>query len=233
MAVLMGWLQEVHSKISISERQIDLDGQALNVGYRAAAIVNRQVDELIGIVKGVMADGMVHQGEAEFLLMWMNNNRGALDKWPAKAIYPRLLAALSDGHIDSNEENELMDLLLAAVGGNTAPMNKISSDSTSLPLSKPAPDLIFAGRIFCFTGKFQSGTRQWCESKVLAKGGIAASSITKKLNYLVIGDIGSRDWLHSTHGTKIEKAMEYREAGIALHIVCEEHWFNHVDLIEQ
>ncbi|GGI54883.1 BRCT domain-containing protein [Oxalicibacterium solurbis] len=225
----MGWMQEIHNKITLTKQEdINADGQPLYPGYRAADVANRQVDELIGVVKGVMADGMVHQGEVEFLLMWMNNNRGALDKWPAKAIYPRLAAALSDGQMDLREEEEIMDLLLATVGGNTAPFNNIASDSTSLPLCKPAPDLVFNDRVFCFTGKFQSGTRQWCEEQVVKRNGVTANSITKKLHYLVIGDIGSRDWLHSTHGTKIEKAMQYREAGMNLHIVSEEHWFGYL-----
>lgn len=149
-----------------------------------------------------------------------------LDKWPAKAIYPRLASALADGHMDPAEESEIMDILLAAVGGNTALMYAESSDSSTLPFCKPSPIVSFVQRIFCFTGKFQSGTRLWCEDQIQLRGGIPTRTINKKLHYLVIGDIGSRDWLHSTHGTKIEKAMEYRDAGVALNIVGEEHWFD-------
>lgn len=225
----MGLLHEIQTRIlGASAKQIDANAQPLNAGYRSHAVANRQVDELIGIVKGVMADGMIHQGEAEFLLLWMRNNNGALDKWPARAIYPRLASALADGHMDASEESEIMDILLAAVGGNTAPMNGQASDSSSLPYCKPAPILSFEQRVFCFTGKFQSGTRNWCEDQIAERGGIPSGSINKKLHYLVIGDIGSRDWLHSTHGTKIEKAMEYRAAGVALNIVGEEHWFDSI-----
>jgi hypothetical protein len=58
----------------------------------------------------------------------------------------------------------------------------------------------------------------------MAKGGLPAPSITKKLNYLVIGSVGSRDWAHSTHGRKIEKAVSYRNGGAPLAIIGEEHW---------
>lgn len=225
----MSWINEVRQKLATGQaRQIDADSQPLNVAYRSQAVANRQVDELIGIVKGVMADGMVHQGEVEFLLLWMQSNRGALDKWPAKAIYPRLVAALADGRIDLDEEREIMDLLLAVVGGNTAPMSNEASDSTTLPYTKPLPIITFPERNFCFTGKFQSGTRQWCETQVISKGGMALGSITKKLHYLVIGEIGSRDWLHSTYGAKIEKAIEYNETGTNILILGEEHWFEQV-----
>lgn len=74
----MGLLQEIQAKLSgATARQVDPDSQPLNAAYRSQAVANRQVDELIGIVKGVMADGMVHQGEAEFLLLWMRTNNGA------------------------------------------------------------------------------------------------------------------------------------------------------------
>lgn len=205
------------------------EGQPLIKAFRSEAVLDRQIDELIGIVKGVMADGMVHQGEVEFLLQWMSTNRGVLDKWPAKAIYPRLMTALADGNMSLEEEREIMEVLLATVGGNTAPMNGAASDSTALPYTQPLASLTFQDRSFCFTGKFHSGTRQWCENQIEAKGGVPASGITKKLHYLVIGEIGSRDWLHSTHGRKIEKAIELNDAGAAIAIIPEMHWYECVN----
>ena len=49
-------------------------------------------------------------------------------------------------------------------------------------------------------------------------------AVTKQSQVLVIGAIGSSDWIHSSHGRKIEKAVKYRSAGIPLSIVSEEHW---------
>ncbi len=40
----------------------------------------------------------------------------------------------------------------------------------------------------------------------------------------VIGAIGSRDWIHSTHGRKIERAVELREQGTGIYILSEEYW---------
>jgi hypothetical protein len=51
-------------------------------------------------------------------------------------------------------------------------------------------------------------------------------AITKDLNYLVIGEVGSRDWIHSTHGRKIEKAIDYNDRGCRIAIVTEQHWHN-------
>lgn len=196
--------------------------------FRNGATADRQIDELIGIIKGVLADGMVSQGEVEFLLAWMDSNRRVANVWPAKVLYPRLAAAMADGKLDLQEESEILELLTKTVGGNTAPQNGIASDSTRLPLTEPARPIQFSGQVFCFTGAFNSGKRTWCEQQIADRGGVASGTITKKLNYLVIGDIGNENWLHSTHGRKIEKAIEYNAAGGSIVIVGEEHWYNHL-----
>ena len=227
----MGWFSNFQKALRENNgKAIDHNGQPLIQAFRSEAVIDRQIDELIGIVKGVMADGMVHQGEVEFLLAWLEANRSALDKWPAKAIYPRLKAALADGNMDQEEEREILDLLLSTVGGNTAPMQGHASNSSSLPYTEPPTPIVFDTRLFCFTGKFQSGSRQWCESQVVSRGGVPVSSISKKLHYLVIGEIGSRDWMHSTHGRKIEKAMEYNGEGHSIAILSEQHWFEQLAL---
>jgi NAD-dependent DNA ligase len=98
-----------------------------------------------------------------------------------------------------------------------------ASMSTELPFTKPPPTIDFVDRAFCFTGKFFSGTRSWCEEQV-ARRGAHCGAITRDLNFLIIGEIGSRDWIHSTHGRKIEKAIEYNERGCSIGIIGEQYW---------
>lgn len=204
----------------------DPHGQAPAPAIRAAAVQDRQIDELIGLIKGVLADGSVATGEARFLLDWMTTNTHARAVWPASALYPRLLRALSDDRLDADEEGELLALLANTVGGN-APERGEASMSTALPITRPEPTVVFEGRAFAFTGKFFAGTRDWCEGQVTARGG-AIVGISKKLDFLVIGEIGSRDWVHSTHGRKIEKAVELRHGGAHIAIVSEKHWQAHL-----
>ena len=220
----MGVLEQIRQATAGQEH--DPHGQAPAPGIRAAAVVGRQVDELVGLIKGVLADGAVAEAEARFLLDWLAANAGAREAWPANVIYPRLLRALSDDHLDADEESEILALLVSAVGGNATARGEASM-STALPITRPEPPVIFAGRAFAFTGKFYSGTREWCEAQVAARGG-AIAGISRKLDFLVIGEIGSRDWIHSTHGRKIEKAVELRDGGAPLAIVSERHWQSHL-----
>jgi len=40
----------------------------------------------------------------------------------------------------------------------------------------------------------------------------------------VLGTFGSRDWVHTSFGRKIETAIRYRDKGAPIAIVSEDHW---------
>ena len=56
--------------------------------------------------------------------------RDAADTWPASVLYPRLAAAMSDGHLSDDEEGELLGLLASAVGANTTEQGHASGSIT-------------------------------------------------------------------------------------------------------
>ena len=97
--------------------------------------------------------------------------------------------------------------------------------SSLLPVNQPDPDISFFGKRFLFTGTCAYGTRQECQVEVEKRGGINEKSVTKRLDYLVLGTYVTSSWKHENYGNKIEKAMQYRdEKGIPLAIVTEELW---------
>ena len=83
---------------------------------------------------------------------------------------------------------------------------------------------------FLFTGTCAYGTRKQCQAAVESLGGMNAKSVTKTLDYLILGTYVTDSWAHETYGRKIEKAMNYRDEGVQLVIVTEEHWANAGDL---
>lgn len=114
--------------------------------------------------------------------------------------------------------------LESSPGGSLPDPREAISESTSLPLDRPQPKIIFPGKLFCLTGKFVSGTRGECESYIVIHGGKVHSRPTIQTDYLVIGNLGSRDWIHSSYGLKIEKAVHYKEKYSKISIVSEDHW---------
>jgi NAD-dependent DNA ligase len=220
----MSWLNEVRKIVSkFTSRQAYLkDGQLPEASLHKETTLFRQIDELIGLIKGVMADGAVRQSEVEFLVKWLEKNKDTLDQWPAIAIFPRLKAALSDGNLDGEEEKEIRDLLHVALEQNSV---REANDAANIPYTMPVPAIEFANRTFCFTGKFQSGSRPWCVSQIIARGGIAASKLTQSVNYLIVGELNSGSWANDKHGRKIGKAIKYRDAGARIAILSEQKWF--------
>lgn len=206
--------------------------RAPSASHSLARRQDRDTDELIGICRGILADGAVVIEEAEYLHKWLADNHAHADQWPYNVLYPRLTEMLEDGVLDTDEEKELIDLLLATTGApravETVDNEKITSMSTELPIEDPKR-IDFDGRAFVATGKFFNGQRKFIYELIEARGGNTATGITGKTNYLVIGGAASRDWVHSSFGRKIEKAITLKEGGQDLTIISEERLFKTLD----
>jgi hypothetical protein len=93
-------------------------------------------------------------------------------------------------------------------------------------LDEPAPDVVFEGRSFCFTGVFTFGygDRNQCEAAVRARGGCCYERPARDLNYLVVGSFAEPAWAHQSYGRKIETALELKSHGSNCKIISEERW---------
>lgn len=214
---------------------LDSHGQPLNRNLSAKRLTDRTVDELIGICKGIKADGIVNPEEADFLVAWLENSRKIIDVWPVNVLASRIEQMMSDNIIDEEERKELFELLTELTGKSEViktdtgeSLENLTHLSTQLPLDKPSPEIIFDSNLFCFTGKFFYGPRNKCEFEIVNRGGKTQIQPTQKTNYLVIGLVGSTDWKHSTYGTKIEYAAELKSKGHPISIVSEEHWVKYL-----
>lgn len=184
-------------------------------------IGERQVHELIGIARGLLADGHLNDGEIDFLHRWLAASDGARANPLVSQLVSRLDAALADGVIDDDERADLISTMQALTANDFELGEALKS--TTLPLCNPAPDLEFAGSRMCFTGTFTFGTRKECEG-VAASLGAICGSLTQKTRYLVIGEYATYSWKHSSFGNKIVQAAEWRSGGIPINIVSEQHW---------
>lgn len=179
-------------------------------------IEDKNINELIGICKGVLSDNKINEDEKKFLLDWIKKHNLA-----NYTLVKDLYLALNDK--DKNLD-DLKNTLIEFTGGMT-PSNEIRSMSTSLPIEKDLLSIEFKDKKFCLTGKFASaiGNRKAIENIIVDKGGSCKETVTHDLDYLVIGEFANDDWKHSTSGNKIEKAMKYRDSTYSeLKIISEE-----------
>jgi NAD-dependent DNA ligase len=208
------------------------DGQPLNEVFNWDRRLDRGMDELIGIARGVLADGAFVVQEAQFLFDWLTRNEPVRRDYFGKFIYDALGHALADDELSAEEEDALVSILLRFVGPTPEGLPD-GSYSTDLPLDDPPPTLELSAKSFCFTGRFIFGTRRQCQSAITTWGGRVHQYPVFATDYLVIGDIGSRDWIHSSSGRKIERAIEIRSQGHPIKIVAERHWITCVECVNE
>jgi hypothetical protein len=193
--------------------------QYFNAGRRA----DRDLSEMLGLVKGVLADGVVTDDEAFFLRDWMEAHPDVVSAWPGSVLCRRLRMIFEDGVVTDAERDDLSELLQGLIGGKLGILSGLEPSAT-LPFDDPQPLIEVPDRVFCLTGRFAFGPRAICEDAVRRVGGWCESSISMETNFLVIGTFGSRDWVQSNWGRKVEKAVEYREKYGWPRIVSEDRW---------
>jgi NAD-dependent DNA ligase len=209
--------------VTFGKRQgpaIEKDSAFLNI-VGGKRIADRQIDELIGLARGLVADGRIEQSEVEYLQKWLAANMAVTEQPVIRTLYRRINEILEDGLVDLDEKNELLDTLSRFTTSDIELGEVLKA--TSLPLCDPAPTLSFAGWRYCFTGTFNFGKRKDCEDAVIARGA-SAGGLSQKTNVLVIGIYATESWKHSSFGNKILEASDWRDAGIPISIVSEEHW---------
>jgi NAD-dependent DNA ligase len=202
-------------------RFLDDLGQPIDLTINRDARFHRGVHEMLGMIRGVLADGRICLDECRVMCEWVMANAEFADHWPINVVADRMLRIYADDVV-TDEEREDLRLLLQDVIGKK-PEEVAATQATDLPLTKPVPEVIFDQNGFVFTGRFYYGTRRECEKEVALRGGYCKDDITLQVQYLVLGSLGSRDWKFSAFGRKIEKAVQYASRG-DLAIISEEHW---------
>lgn len=186
----------------------------------------RQIDELIGLARGLCADGVLNDAEVEFLEKWLAVSADLSGQPVVARLYELVSEILRDGFVDEDERTQLFETL-NALGDTTFELGEVLKPTT-LPLCSPPPDIAFAGKRFCFTGTFNFGRRNDCQLAVEDRGGFAGS-LTQETDYLVIGAYVTDSWRHSSFGNKIVKAVEMRDQkDVPISIVAEHHWANYL-----
>jgi hypothetical protein len=185
-------------------------------------------NELYGIIRGILIDGVVSDKEAEFLKEWILSRPDVIGDPLVARLADRLVRVCDDGVVTEAESDELKEIFNAYLG------KPDEGEPTELPLDDPPPDVRVEGSIFCFTGTFISGTRRWCEEETVKRGGQFTDQARPGIDYLVIGSKVSRGWVNQSYGRKIETIVGYRDSVLqeptvqfkrtVPKIVVEDHW---------
>lgn len=200
---------------------LDPDGQpARAINWHRNLI--KSTEALLGICRGLIADNHLSEQEIVFLDTWLRDNQEITKSWPGDVIARRVQAILADGVVTSEEAEDLKETL-SRVTGTELEYGIVGGMSTSFPV-EPVHSIIFDGKTFCFTGKFIYGSRAKCELATTALGAFCTANVSRQVDYVVIGALASRDWVNTSFGRKIERAVQLKQSGHQIAIISEENW---------
>lgn len=185
------------------------------------------VGRLIGLCRGMLADNILDDKEIYALHKWMEKCESFIDVWPISVLYKQIQQVLEDNVISEEERSLLFNTMTNIIGGTLSESGAVDGLSSSLAVDE-IDNIEFEGKEFCLTGMFAYGSRSDCKAAISERGGLALSNVKRSMHYLVIGSLSSRDWKQSSHGRKIEKAVELKSKGLPVKIIHEDVFISYL-----
>lgn len=189
---------------------------------------------LQGICHGILADGIIEDEEIKRLHDWLDENDHLSTYWPYDELRSLVLSIISDKRIEEEERLVLSAFIFQFVDiKDDGVKKKILSQIEDIKISGHCtsdPQVEFEGKTFCITGVLKSGSRSAIQKTISSLGGIPVNTISRKTDYLIVGDNGNQAWAFSCYGRKVEKAIELRKEG---HIIIIIHEFDFNDILEE
>jgi NAD-dependent DNA ligase len=192
----------------------------------ALHVDNKAMQNLFGMVTGIVADAHLHDREIALLSTWLAEHEGLAGTWPGSVIASNVRAVLADGVITEEERAHLLAVLSELANTNFAATGSATAEPISLPIEADPSPFSWLDMGVVHTGTFLYGTRAKCERLTMALGGMPLDSVSRSTDVLVIGTRVTPSWANESYGRKILKAVEMRDAGHPVRIVSEAYWFD-------
>lgn len=187
-------------------------------------MVTADMHRLHAILGGIVADGVITESELRGLSIWLTEHKHLETLWPYEEVGSLVTVVLEDRKIDEAEHKMLLSFFqefTAVLDDRTINNPLIAEGQRLVGICAVCPEIALDGSTFCFTGASSKYSRTEFSDLVRQHGGAVLSSVSSRLNYLIIGAEGNPCWMYACYGRKVEKAVELRKAGARLLIVHE------------
>jgi hypothetical protein len=196
--------------------------------------VTSGIQQLQGLLQGILADNYISDREIKNLQHWLFENEFLQTSYPYDEIFSMITGILSDGMITDEERNILMAYFSSFVDlRNSYNLNEktlidLRNTFNINGLCAVDPDIHFDSSVFCITGESKKASRNEMAGIIFDMGGEFKNNITKETKYLIVGADGSPCWAFACYGRKVEKALEMRKKGSSIMIVHENDFWDAV-----
>jgi DNA polymerase III epsilon subunit-like protein len=187
---------------------------------------------LNGIFHGILADGVIKDIEVLELEKWLSENEHLSKLHPYDEVYSIVKTILKDRQVDDDERKRLKSFIYDFVElANKEVDQQIKSEISEIPIHGICaikPEIAFDGKLFCLSGNFEHGEKQYIEDLIRIAGGNTKPSFVKGIDYLIVGSLGEKSWAYNSYGTKIAKALKLQKEGGSITIVHESDLWNSI-----
>ena len=182
------------------------------------------LQRLHALLGGIAADAVITEEELNGLSKWLEDHNHLRTCWPYDEIDSVVLGVMEDHKIDDKEHKLLLEFFSEFIQFDdirTIVRPVVLEDQTLRGICSVCPEININGSLFCFTGASPKYSRKEFSEIVTKLGGKFINSISKKVNYLVIGADGNPCWAYACYGRKVEEAVNLRKQGERILLVHE------------
>ncbi|ESU71081.1 MULTISPECIES: BRCT domain-containing protein [Geobacillus] len=197
-------------------------------------VITSSIQQLHGILHGIMADNVLNDMEIEQLSIWIDDHDFLRGTYPFDEIHSLLVSVKQDGMISEDEKNLLKAFFTTFIDTKVSrnihelDVKFLQSQYSISGICAVNPEIIFENKVFSFTGASHRATRNEIARIIQEMGGIFNDNVTKSTNYLIVGGNGNPCWAFACYGRKVEKAIELRKKGTPIVIVHENDFWDEV-----
>ena len=168
-----------------------------------------KIQVLQGIIKAITADNKVTLEELTNLKRWMMRNTSLRGSYPYDKILKITNVRLNQGFITFEEQEDISNQFKELI----------------TPIKNTNESFTLKNKTFCLSGEFKHGNKEKITYLLEKEGAISKSSVSGKVDYLFVGDLGSPAWKYGNIGGKIVKAQKLQDDGGKIKIISEKNLF--------
>ena len=172
-----------------------------------------KIQVLQGIIKAITADNKVTLEELTNLKRWMMRNTSLRGSYPYDKILKITNVRLNQGFITFEEQEDISNQFKELI----------------TPIKNTNESFTLKNKTFCLSGEFKHGNKEKITYLLEKEGAISKSSVSGKVDYLFVGDLGSPAWKYGNIGGKIVKAQKLQDNGGKIKIISEKNLFKIIE----
>jgi NAD-dependent DNA ligase len=163
--------------------------------------------ELHQIVGTIIYDGVVTDEEIRMLLDWLGRYGDSVGTQSAASLQSLLDEIMADNVVTADERKRLFEFLES--------LSTQAVEKEFMEIFTAGARIVFSGKVFMFAGEPKSAPREKVMEIIRQRGGIidGSSEFSPRVDYLIVGNLGSEAMNLRLYGAKVERALRLRRAG--------------------